>query len=196
MTEMSIVKRDDFKKIESEEEFVQLLKSRDLFREDDVTFDDLGADNMYLYTGDDFQIDADMLLDMQISALLVDGSVRAEFISVGDILPDFGVFCVTGDVRCKDFLYMTESTGMSVGGDLVIEHFFFSDCGNSVLQVNKSLRAKLFFNSQCSIDVRGEEDTQFDESATKQDLQSLGLDVSEEQRPAEAVRAYFDRYQQ
>ena len=102
--------RDDFKKLESEEEFALLLKKHDLFREDDVTFEDLGEDNIYLYSGDDFRVDAEMLAAMEISALLVDGTVRVDSVSVSEILPDYGVFCVTGDLQCKDMLYVTEST--------------------------------------------------------------------------------------
>lgn len=183
----------DFQKIESEEEFVALLKKHDLFREDDVTFEDFG-ENMFAYTGDDFRVDAELFEELEISALLVDGNVRAEFLSVSDILPDFGVFCVTGDVRCKDLLYMTESTGMAVGGDLVIEHAFYSDCGNSVLQVNGNLSAKLLFNSQCSIDVKGKETSELDETVEAEQLGSLGITVGDDQSPAEAVRAYFDKY--
>ena len=189
------MKSEHFKKVESEEELVKLLKKYELFREDDVTFDDLGSGAMYVYSGDDFTVDAAMLADMEVSALLIVGQVRAEFLSVADILEDFGVFCVTGDVRCKDFLYMTESTGVCVGGDLVVDNFFYADCGNSVLQVNKNLSAKLFFNSQCSIEVKGQETFEFDESIGRDEVQSLGLTIADDQDPGEAVVAYFDRYQ-
>ncbi len=186
------MERSQLQRIGSEDEFVALLKKHDLFREDDITFDDLG-ENMYVYTGDDLRVDAGQFEELEVSALLVVGNVRAEFISVGDILPDYGVFCVTGDVRCKDMLYMTESTGMVVGGDLLIEHAFYSDCGNSVLQVNGNLSAKLFFNSQCSIDIRGTETSELDESAGANELVAFGIDVEDGQRPAEAVREYFGK---
>jgi hypothetical protein len=158
-----------------------------------VTFDDLGAANMYVYTGDDFQADPDVLGELELGALLVEGTVRAEYLRVSDILSDFGVFCVTGDVRCKDLLYMTESTGMCVGGDLVIENVFYSDCGNSVLQVNKDLTARLFFNSQCSVEVSGRTNVEHDEGIELEDLRSLGIEGSGDE-PDEIVRSYFDRY--
>jgi hypothetical protein len=187
------VDRSQLQRIASEAEFVALLKKHGVFREDDITFDDLG-ENMYVYTGDDLRVDAGQFEDLEVSALLVVGNVRAEFISVGDILPDYGVFCVTGDVRCKDMLCMTESTGMVVGGDLLIEHAIYSDCGNSVIQVNGNLSAKLFFNSQCSIDIRGTEATELDESAGAEELVAFGISVDDGQRPAEAVREYFGKY--
>ncbi len=184
----------NFRKIESEDEMLQLLKKYELFREDDVTFEDLAAENMYVYAGDDFAAEAEMLSELGLSALLVEGSVHVDYLSVGDILPDYGVFCVTGDVRCKDFYYATESTGMVVGGNLLVENALYADCGNSVLQVNKNFDAKLLFDSQCSIDVRGRERTEFDKSATPAQLQALGIDTTDGQTPAEAVRAYFQKY--
>jgi len=103
--------RDDFRKIHSEEELVELLKKPDLFREDD---------------------------------------------------------------------------------DLVIENIFYADCGNSVLQVNKNVTAKLFFESQCSVDVRGELNSQFGERVSKEGIKSLGIAVLAEQSEDEANRAYFE----
>jgi hypothetical protein len=186
--------RAEFQKIESEDEFVALLKKHDLFREDDITFDDLGED-MYVYTGNDFRVDAALFEELEFSALLVVGNVVADFISVTDILGDSGAFCVTGNMRCKDLFYMTESTGMGVGGNLVIENIFYSDCGNSGLQVNGDLTAKLFFNFQCDIDVRGQETIEFDESATAEELASFGITVGEGQRPMAAAREYFRKYE-
>lgn len=183
--------KDQFKQIESEQAFVELLEQHGLFREDDVTFDDLGASNMYVYTGDDFEVDADVLAELELGALLIEGTVTADYLSVSDILPDFGVFCVTGDVRCKNLSYVTESTGMCIGGDLVIENFFFSDCGNSVLQVNKDLTARLFFNFQCAVEVRGRTNVEHDENITREDLVALGVAVPEDGRTNTAVRSHM-----
>ncbi len=185
--------KDQLKQIESEEELVRLLKQHGLFREDDVTFEELASGNMYVYTGDDFQVDAGVLADLEISALLVEGTVRVEDLRISDILPDYGVFCVTGDVRCKDLFYMTELTAVCVGGDLEIEHVFYADCGNSVLQVNKDLRARLFFNFQCSVDVRGRTNVEHDETISQEALGLLGISVADDERIGTAVRSYFER---
>ena len=187
----STMNKANFKQIDSEEAFVEILKQHQLFREDDVVFDDLSDGKLYVYTGDDFQVDTDLLESMEIGGLLVEGSVRAESISVSDILGDAGVFCVTGDLRCRDMLYMTEMTGVGIGQDLVIDNFFYSDCGNSGLQVNGNLTAKLFFNFQCEIDVRGEENVQLDESASADELVALGLPVADGERPNAALQRYF-----
>jgi hypothetical protein len=180
-----------FKKIESEDEFVQLLKEHGLYREDDITFDDLGAYNMHVYTGDDFVVDRKVFEDLELGSLLIVGSVRADSFRVSDVLNDYGVLCVTGSLQCRDMLYMTESTSVGIGQDLVIENYFYSDCGNSGLQVNGDLSAKLFFNFQCAIEVRGEQKTQLDERATAEDLRSLGLAVADDERPNDVLMRYF-----
>lgn len=182
------------REIEEEDDFVELLKAHGLFREDDVTFDDLAAFRMYVYTGDDFEIDPDLFAELGLGALLVEGAVRTEYLRVSDIVSDCGVFCVTGDVRCKDLLYMTETTGVGVAGSLVIDNIFYADCGNSVLQVNKDLSARLLFNSQCDIEVAGRKTVEHDESLTKEDLASLGIAVSDDKSTDQLVRAYFHRY--
>ena len=180
--------------IESEEALAKLLKEHDLFREEDVTFEDLGGTgNMYVYTGNDFRLDADMLAGLEVSALLIDGNFVTGRLSVSDILSDFGVFCVSGDVRCKDFKYVTESTGMVVGGNFIIDDIGYVDCGNSVLQVNKDLEAKLFFNAQCSVEVRGRQKVALDARGGGDALRSLGLALSENEAPAAAIRAYLER---
>lgn len=183
------------KKIETEAEMVALLKEHDLYVEDDVTFDSFDFGNMYLYTGDDFELDADKLSALEISALLIRGSVRAEYFNVSDVLGDTGVFCVTGNVHCQDMLYMTECTSVMVGGDLVIGGVCYADCGNSGLHVHGSLRSKLLFNFQCSIEVRGVEAAELDRDASPDQLQALGIVLAPDQRPAAAVREYFRRYE-
>ena len=150
---------------------------------------------MYVYRGDDFHVDADLLASMDISGLLVEGSVEVDLLSISDILPDFGVFCVTGDVRCAAMICVTESTGVAIGGDLVIGTAFYADCGNSVVQVNGDLRAKVFFNAQCSIDVRGTESTELDEGATAEQLAMAGIPVGDDEEPDDAVERYFDKYE-
>ena len=82
---------------------------------------------------------------------------------------------------------------MGIGGNLVIENFYYADCGNSVLQVNKNLSAKLFFNSQCSVEVKGQENCQFDESVSREEIESLGLAVPEDTNLDDAIRAYLKR---
>ncbi len=186
------MKKADFKSIESEEQFVELLKKHTLYREDDVTFESLGAEGMYVYSGDDFRVDEGLLADMGMSALLIVGNVEAELLSIGTILCDYGVFCVTGDLRCRDMHYCTESTGVSIGGNLEIENLLYADCGNSVLQVNGDLRAKLAFISQCSVDILGSNQAQFDEDLSVSDLASIGLPSDGEQEPDDIVRAYFE----
>lgn len=89
---------------------------------------------------------------------------------------------------------MTESTGMVVGGDLTIENVFYADCGNSVLQVNGDLKAKLFYDSQCSIEVEGKTEVQHDESVTAAQLLALGIEAEGDDETNDAVRAYFDKY--
>jgi hypothetical protein len=188
------MKKKDFKRISSEKDFVQMLKERNLYREDDVTFEELGSGKMYVYTGDNFEPDPDVLGDLELTGLLVDGTVRTEFLSISDVLEDIGVFCVSGDVTCKDLLYMTESTGVVVGGNLQVENVAFADCGNSVLQVNKDLRAKLFFNAQCSLEVAGKQDVGFDEDITAKQLATLGIHADDDDAVAEAISDYFEKY--
>jgi len=187
--------RDDFEEITSAEAFVERLKGHGLYREDDVTFEEIGEERMYVYQGDDFHVDAELLVSMDVCGLLIEGSVEVSLLSVSDVLPDFGVFCVTGDVRCEDMLCVTESTGVVVGGDLVIANAFYADCGNSVIQVNGDLRAKVFFNSQCSIDVHGTESTELDEGATAEQLAMAGIPVGDDEEPDDAVERYFDKYE-
>ena len=67
----------------------------------------------------------------------------------------------------------TESTGVSIGGNLRIGHLF----------------------SQCSVDVRGEEATEFDEAVTLAQLESLGLTVAGHDAPGDVIEAYFDERQ-
>lgn len=189
------MKREDFEEVTSAKAFVERLEGHGLYREEDVTFEEIGEDRMYVYRGDDFHVDADLLASMDISGLLVEGSVEVDLLSVSDILPDFGVFCVTGDVRCMDMLCVTECTGMAVGGDLVIGNAFYADCGNSVIQVNGDLRAKVFFNAQCSIDVHGTESTELDEGATAEQLAMAGIPVGDDEEPDDAVERYFDKYE-
>ncbi|MEM9189933.1 MAG: hypothetical protein AAGF12_12195 [Myxococcota bacterium] len=184
--------REDFKKIETQDEFVALLKKHDLFREDDVTFDDIEEDGMYTFTGNGFQLDAALLDSLEISALLVEGDVTVESLSVNDILPDFGVFCVSGHVHCKDFYCATESTGVSIGGNLSVSHIFYADCGNSVVQVNGDLTAKVLFVSQCLVEVRGDEKSEFDQSVSNSDLAALGLTTEEGEKAEKAIAAYFE----
>lgn len=186
--------KEDFRKIESVEEFNELLQEHGLFREDDVTFESLDHGELYVFTGDGFEIDAELFEELEIAGLLVEGSVQMDYLSVSDLLPDLGVFCITGSVRCKDMMYATESTGMVVGGDLVIENLFYADCGNSVLQVNGDLTAKLLFNSQCSVEVRGKETTEYDESISAEQLAAIGLTVDQGGDPGDAVRSYFSKY--
>jgi hypothetical protein len=186
------MKEADFKKIESEDAFVQLLKEHDLYREDDVTFDDVGAYNMHVYTGDDFVVDRALFEALELGSLLVVGSVRADSFRVSDILNDYGVFCVTGSLRCRDMLYMTESTGVGIGKDLVIENVFYSDCGNSGLQVNGNLDAKVFYNFQCAVEVRGTQTVQLDREASADDLRAFGLAVTDGERPNETLMRYFE----
>lgn len=185
------MQRSAFRLVESEEEFVALLREHDLFREDDVVFDDLAVDNNYVYVGDDFEVDPEMLEEMGIGGLLIIGSVRVDSLRVSDILGDAGVFCVTGNLSCRDMLYMTEMTGVGVGGNLVVENAFYADCGNSGLQVNGNLSARILFNFQCEIDVRGEETSEYDESATLEELQSLGIPTTETNTPNDAMQRYF-----
>ncbi len=190
--------RSKFRKIETEEEFVVLLKQHDLFREDDVTFDAFDEGGMYVYSGDDFELDEEALAEFELSALLVEGSVHADLFAVSNVLGDCGVFCVTGDVRCKDFFYMTEMTGVGIGGNLTIENFYYSDCGNSGLEVKGDLRAKLFFNSQCEVEVHGSTEVEVDEVALRRDaaagmeiLRGFGLEVADGENASEVVREYF-----
>ncbi|MEM9072744.1 MAG: hypothetical protein AAGE52_29835 [Myxococcota bacterium] len=185
--------RERFVEVASLEEFEATLRNHKLYREDDVTFDDLAAGKMYVYRGDDFVVDSELLESLDISALLIEGSIEAAFLSVGAIFPEIGVLCVTGDVGCKDMLCMTESTGMVVGGSLHISNAFYADCGNSVIQVNGNLTAKLFYNTQCSVDVHGEEKVELDESVSAEQLAALGINVGEDQDTAEAVEAYLDQ---
>lgn len=188
------MKQGDFEEIASAEAFGERLKGHGLFREEDVTFEDIGEERMYVYRGNDFHVDPELLASMDISGLLVEGSVTVDFLSVSEVLPDFGVFCVTGDLRCTDMLCVTESTGVVIGGDLVITNAFYADCGNSVIQVNGDLRAKVFFNAQCSIDVRGTEAVELDEGATAEQLSMAGIPVGDDEDPDDAVERFFDKY--
>lgn len=188
------MRRDKFREIETEEEFVALLKEHDLFREDDVTFDDLGVGRRYVYTGDDFAVDVELFEGMDICGLLVEGSVTLDYLRVSDITPEMGVFCVTGDLRCKDMLFMTECSSVAVAGDVVIDNVFYADCGNSGLEVNGNLTAKLFFDFQCSTNVRGKESFEHDSRVSEQTLAALGVTFAEGQQSSEAVRAYFNKY--
>ena len=117
--------RAAFEKTESTEDFTGRLREHGLFRDDDVTFDDFG-DAMYVYEGDDFSVDAELFAELEISSLLVKGDVRGEYLAVQDILPDYGVFCVTGSVRLRDMSYATESTGVVIGGDLEVSNVFYA----------------------------------------------------------------------
>jgi len=188
------MQRGNFEEVRSTKAFIERLEGHGLFRKEDVTYEEIGEDRMYVYRGDDFHVDAELLASLEISALLVEGSVDVDLLSVSDILPDFGVFCVTGDVRCTDMLCVTESTGMAVGGDLVIANAFYADCGNSVIQVNGDLRAKVFFNAQCSIDVRGTESIELDEGATPEQLSMAGIPVGDDEEPDDAVERFFEKY--
>jgi len=188
------MKKSQFKRIKTEKEFLQLLKAHKLYRAKDVTFEGLGDGNMYIYTGDDFEPDLELLEELEPSALLVIGNVESELLRISDILADFGVFCVTGNVSCTDMLYRTESTGVVIGGDLNIENIFYADCGNSVLQVNGGVHAKLFYNSQCTIEVGGKQSTTFDESITVKQLATLGIEAKNKDAINEAVRDYFGKY--
>lgn len=170
------------------EEFVTLLKRHELFREDDVTFDDIDDGAKYRYVGDDFIIDKDALEKLDVEGLLIVGNLEIDFLDVNDVLSDYGVLCVTGDVTCENFVYMTESTGVSIGGNLVVKKAFFADCGNSVLQVNGDFVAELLCNSQCSVDVGGEE--RYEEKTTEELAQALGLDV--EDYADDAIQSYFE----
>lgn len=181
-----------FKKIESEDEFVELLKKHDLFREDDVTFDDFDEQNNYVYTGDDFRVDPSILDELEIFALLIEGNVEAELLIVSDILADFGVLCVTGNVHCQNLDYRTESTGVVVGGNLEVDKIFIADCGNSVLQVNGDFNAKLGYVAQCSVEVRGQETFGHDDSVTLDDLRALGVNVDGHDDPQDAIDAHFE----
>lgn len=184
------MKREKFREIESEDELIALLRQHRLFRDDDVTFEDLAGDKMYVYSGDDFSVDIPMLENMEPSAILIEGDVEVDYLSISDVLGDFGVLCVTGDIRCKDFFCGTESTGLSIGGDLHIANLGYLECGNSVVQVNGNIHAKLFYISQCSVEVEGEEKVEFDESASDNELRSLGLEF-EDGEADEALQAYF-----
>ncbi len=188
------MKKSQFKRIATENEFLQLLKGHKLYRAKDVTFEGLGDGNMYVYTGDDFEPDLELLEDLEPSGLLIVGSVQTQLLRISDILVDFGVFCITGDVNCDDMLYMTESTAVVIGGTLNIENIFYADCGNSVLHVNAKVRAKLFYNSQCTIEVGGKQDTAFDDSISVKQLATLGIAAKNEGAINAAVRAYFDKY--
>lgn len=190
------MKTEDLKPT-SPEDFESLLRAHNLFREDDITFDDLEED-LFVYTGNDFEIDASVLDSMHIQGLIIVGDLKVDFLDVSSALGDFGVLCVTGDVKCKDMLYMTECTSVCVSGNLTIDEVFYADCGNSGLHVHKKITSKLFYNSQCDVD--GEESLQFefDESVTDEDLVSAfpGVKATDgDDSQYEAIRAYFrERY--
>lgn len=188
------MKKSQFKRIKTEKEFLQLLKAHRLYRAKDVTFEGLGDGNMYVYTGDDFEPDLELLEELEPSALLVVGNVQTQLLRISDILIDYGVFCVTGNVTCDDMLYMTESTGVAIGGKLSVANIFYADCGNSVLQVNGEVHAKLFYNSQCTIEVGGKQTTAFDDSITVKQLATLGIAAKSKDEISEAVRGYFDKH--
>lgn len=98
---------------------------------------------------------------------------------------------MTGDLRCKDLFYCTESTGVSIGGNLTVDQLFYADCGNSVLQVNGNLSAKVVFISQCSVEVGGKEKAEFSNKITMEDLQTMGISVKDHSYPEKAIRGYF-----
>lgn len=183
---------ENFQPVEDESTFAALLKEAGLFREDDVTFEDFG-EAMFVYTGDDFSIDAALFESMEISSLLVKGSVTVDRLSVSEILGDLGVFAVTGNVHCKDMLYMTECTGVVIGGGLEISNAFYADCGNSVLQVGRDASARLFFNPQCTIDVHGDSRFELDEEASAEEVAALlGVDADADADVDEMIQAYFE----
>ncbi len=186
------MKREDFRAIGSGEEFAELLKTYGLYREDDVTFDELDDGTNYVFVGDDFHIDAEIFETLDLGSILVEGNVTLDFLSIGDVLPDFGVFCVTGNVQCKDMQCCTESTGVSIGGDLTVTNVFYADCGNSVIQVNGDFKAKVLFVAQCSVEVAGEEVSEFDDEVTLSELESIGLPIAGHSKANSAIEAYFN----
>lgn len=177
--------------IQSEEEFIALLRARGFYRDDDVTFEDLGEFGMAVFAGDELARHVESLDGLEIGALLVEGSLAMDRLDVSAIIGDFGVLCVTGDVRCRDLLYMTESTSLCVGGDLEIEHIYYGDCGNSALYVAGALRAQLFYNYNCEVEIVGEEHIAHEDEVSPAELEALGVSVASGEDPDDALRRYF-----
>lgn len=178
----------------SPEEFESLLRAHNLFIEDDITFDDLEED-LFVYRGNDFRIDPAVLASMDISGLLILGDVTVDFLNVTSVIGDFGVFCIAGDLKCEDMLYMTECSSVCVTGDLKIGGIFYASCGNSGLHVHKRITSKLFENFQCDVDGEESLESEFDESSTDEELKlafpSLDLDGAESRY--KAIRSYFEK---
>ena len=97
-----------------------------------------------------------------------------------------------GDVRCGDLRYCSECTGMAIGGALEVRNLFYTDCGNSVLQVKGDFSARHACVVQCSIEVRGEE--RFENGEADRIAEALGIDLEPYGGDAdEALEAYLDQ---
>ncbi|MEM9860056.1 MAG: hypothetical protein AAF938_00470 [Myxococcota bacterium] len=170
--------KDNLSQVETPEAFEELLRKHGLFREDDVTMDDLGSENMWVYTGNDFAIDPEFMASLELSEFLIVGDLSVERFDVAAALDDYGVFAVTGNLTCQDLIYATECTALSIAGDLHISRVAYLNCGNSVLQVNGNLTVGLFYDDQCSIDVRGEEKSKLDRNSSVDDIAAhLGVEA-------------------
>lgn len=188
-----ITRKASFNRID-QSDFVAQLKKNNLFRDNDLTFEELEDHGNYVYIGDDFSVEVDLLDELEVTGLLIIGDLEVDNLSIGEIFPDFGVFCVTGDVRCKNFLFRTETVGVSIGGDVHVENIFYADCSNSVLQINGNLDARVSFNAQSLIEVRGTTKLEFSEkNLTVKDLQAIGFTVKGRgEEVDDIIRAHFE----